>query len=50
VTLGQKIGIALIVLAFVGAKIFLISSKPTGIGVAVLGALLAIPSEAQAAY
>jgi hypothetical protein len=50
VSTSQKIGIALIVLAFVGAKLFLIFSKPTGIGVAVLGALLTIPSEAQAAY
>lgn len=49
-TTGQKIGVTLIVLAFLGAKVFLIFSKPTGIGVAVLGAVLAIPSEAQAAY
>ena len=47
---GQQIGLALIVIAFLGAKVFLIFSKPTGIGVAILGAILAIPSEAQAAY
>lgn len=46
---SQKIGIALCVAAFLGAKIFVIFSKPTGIGVAVLGAVLIIFSESQAA-
>ena len=35
-SIGQQIGLALIVIAFLGAKIFLIFSKPTGIGVVVL--------------
>jgi hypothetical protein len=46
---GQKLGIFLIVMAFVGAKIFLIFSKPTGIGVAILGAVLTIVSESTSA-
>jgi hypothetical protein len=45
VTIGQKIGIALLLLAFVGAKLFLLFSKPTGIGIAALGAVLLTVSE-----
>jgi hypothetical protein len=45
----QKLGIALLLAAFVGAKLFVLFSKPTGIGVAALGAVLLVFSESEAA-
>jgi hypothetical protein len=46
---AQKIGIGLLVAAFIGAKIFVLFSKPTGIGIAALGAVLLVFSESEAA-
>ena len=42
---GQKIGIALLVSAFIAAKVFVLVSRRTGFAIATLGAVLLVFSE-----
>jgi hypothetical protein len=49
-TTGQKIGVALMVLGFILAKVIVLLSPAGGIGIAALGAVLVIVSEPEQAY
>jgi hypothetical protein len=49
VSTGQKIGLGLVVAAFIGAKIFVLFSGKTGMSVAALGAVLMVFSESAEA-
>lgn len=46
-SIWRKIGIALVVIAFLAAKVFALVSGKHGIGIAALGAVLLIISESE---